>query len=130
MNTCHTSPMMWPSPYACAQSYNPSNVAAMGSCFGLLRPHQHGVADTCRGRFFSNAFGRQLHIPNVVIAVEKSTAVLPRHAYGQVDPVTSDLCEQFLFMLKKLKVSHATPAPLCGHHHHINVSSPILRPCY
>lgn len=26
--------------------------ATMGRCFGLVTPHQHGIADTCRGAFF------------------------------------------------------------------------------
>lgn len=29
---------------------------------------------------------------NVVTVVGNSKTVLPRHAYGEVDPVTSDLC--------------------------------------
>ena len=32
-----------PVPYACPQPYHPA-VAAMDSCFGLVRPHQHGIA--------------------------------------------------------------------------------------
>ena len=45
-------PMVWPSPYACAQPYHPVRYQATmdDSCFALVRPHQHGIADICRGR--------------------------------------------------------------------------------
>ena len=41
-DTLEHQPTVWPVPYACAQPYHPG-VAAMDSCFGLVRPHQHGV---------------------------------------------------------------------------------------
>ena len=70
----------------------------MDNCFGFVRPHQHCKAYTCRGAFFLNLFKRQLHVPNVIAVVDDSIAVLPRHAYGEVDPVTSDLSD-FSFQL-------------------------------
>ena len=43
----YTSHVMWPSPCSCAKPYHPGRYqATLDSCFGLLRPHQHGVADT------------------------------------------------------------------------------------
>ena len=38
-----TQPRVWPGPHACAQPITLA-VAAMDSCFGLVRPHQHGIA--------------------------------------------------------------------------------------
>ena len=40
-----TNPAVWPVPYACAQLITPA-VAAMDSCFVLIRTHQHGIAST------------------------------------------------------------------------------------
>ena len=38
-----TQPVVWPRPHACAQPITLA-VAAMHSCFGLVRPHKHGIA--------------------------------------------------------------------------------------
>ena len=42
-DTLENQPTVWPVPHACAQS-SPWAVAAMDSCFGLVRPHPHGIA--------------------------------------------------------------------------------------
>ena len=60
----------------------------MDSIFGLARSYQLAIADTYRGASFIK---RQLHIKNVVAVVRNSTAALPRHAYGEVDPATLKL---------------------------------------
>ena len=45
-DTLGHQPTAWPVPYACAllYHYHPRAVAAMDSCFGLVRPHQRGIA--------------------------------------------------------------------------------------
>ena len=41
-DTLEHQPTLWP--YACAQPYHPGSGSHMASCFGLVRPHQHGIA--------------------------------------------------------------------------------------
>ena len=44
-DTFKQQPTVWPVPYGCAQPYHITRlVAAMGSCFCLIRSHQHGIA--------------------------------------------------------------------------------------
>ena len=46
LDTFHTSSEVWPSLYAIStRRYH----AAMDNCFGLVRPHQQDIDDTCRG---------------------------------------------------------------------------------
>ena len=69
MGTRYTSPVIWPSPYACTQLYHPGRYqTAMDSCFGLVRPRLFGIADNYRSRVL------QIRIKNVVIVVGKRTA--------------------------------------------------------
>ena len=53
----NTSPVVRPLPYAWAQTYHPSSVVAMDSCFSLVRPHQHGMANHPRSLVFSAGDG-------------------------------------------------------------------------
>ena len=47
VDTNYTSPVVWPSPYPCAQPYHLGrNQATMDSCFDLVKPHQHDIAGT------------------------------------------------------------------------------------
>ena len=54
---------------------------------GLISMAQSLVAEVC----FKTAFKRQLHITKFIAVVGNSTVVLPRNAYCEMDPVTSDL---------------------------------------
>lgn len=54
---------------------------------GLISMAQPIVAEVC----FKTAFKRQLHITKFIAVVGNSTVVLPRNAYCEMDPVTSDL---------------------------------------
>ena len=53
----NTSPVVRSLPYAWAQTYHPSSVVAMDSCFSLVRPHQHGMANHPRSLVFSAGDG-------------------------------------------------------------------------
>ena len=57
-------------------------------------------------RVFANPFKRQFHIANVVTGVGNSTAVLPRHSYGEEDP----LCR----MVVRMRTVTATPQGGCN----------------
>ena len=61
-----TSSAIWPVPYVCAQPYHPA-VAAMDSCFLIIKTHQHGIAPDERSHlrlstplFTAEASGRTL----------------------------------------------------------------------
>ena len=106
VDTRYTSPVVWSSPYACARPYHPGKYeATIDSCFGFVRPHQHGIADTCRGGFFSNTFKRQLHITNVLfcffnkhlINEKKSTLFTLAFIHSFIERVT---CQQLIEDLK------------------------------
>lgn len=116
MDTRFTSHLLCPPPYAYATLYHTSKYqATVVICFGLVRSHQHDKADDkqerglinlprflffvrncshpyaandCRDKFF---FLKALRHKCGNCGWEEQT-VLPRHAYGEVDPVTSDLC--------------------------------------
>ena len=89
---------------------SPSQLAAMDSCFGLARPHQHGIANIAGG-CLRHPFKWQLHTTNVVSWVGNSTAVLPRQACGKVDHQKRPLCHKIFMYNKKTKVT-VTPTRL------------------
>ena len=41
-DTLAHQPTVWPVPNACAEAYHPGS--GSDSCFGLVKPHQHGIA--------------------------------------------------------------------------------------
>ena len=55
VDTRYINPVLWPSPYACAQSYHPGMYqTTMVNCFGLVKLHQYDIAITCRSGFFQH----------------------------------------------------------------------------
>ena len=68
-------------------------VAAMDSCFALLRTHEHGIASMvslaitdlafyCRGGLISTPLSTSSTLNMVLLLVGNWKTVLPRHAYG------------------------------------------------
>lgn len=75
MNTLYTSPVVWPWPYAYAQTNLPGRrKATIDNRFDLDRPDQRGMADICPDGFSQTPFSHSLHL-NIRLLKEK---VLPR----------------------------------------------------
>ena len=62
-------------------------LATKDRSFGLVRPHQDGISDPFRGWVFAKP--HKPRITNVVAVFGNSTAVLPRHSYGDKAPFPS-----------------------------------------
>ena len=93
---------------------SPSQLAATDSCFGLPRPHQHGIANILyqAGVLDTPLSGSSTQQNNVVSWVGNSTAVLPRQACGKVDHQKRPLCHKIFKYNKKSTWHSLTPTQL------------------